>query len=149
MEQILLKKKRLLIVRWVPSGKLWNGFRRCTPPVECAGFYSKPNLVVCRMHQLLTRLVGVNQIKTFYQRAWRDSGLYELLSASSYPTLAGQYPWFYFLTSKLKGKLQKFDSGSTENETLYDACMKGWNKLDKYHKLADQTLTKKPIATKR
>jgi hypothetical protein len=34
-------------------------------------------LVVCRLHQLRTRVVGVNQIKTVYERAWRESGLYD------------------------------------------------------------------------
>jgi hypothetical protein len=33
--------------------------------------------VVSRMHQVRTRLVGVNQIKTVYERAWRESGLYD------------------------------------------------------------------------
>jgi hypothetical protein len=63
-----------------------------------------------------------------------------LLSASSYPTLAAQYPWFAFVTGKLKKKLDDLDeSGPAANVTLYNACIDGWNKLDRYHKLADQT----------
>jgi hypothetical protein len=33
-------------------------------------------LVICRIHQLWIRLVGINQINNIYETAWRESGLY-------------------------------------------------------------------------
>jgi hypothetical protein len=45
-------------------------------PSEDAHFRQLLLLVMYQIHQLRTRLVGINQIKNVYERAWRESGLY-------------------------------------------------------------------------
>jgi hypothetical protein len=53
------------------------GRLRIPMPSDDARFRQLLLLVICRMHQVRTRLVGINQIKNVYERAWRESGLYD------------------------------------------------------------------------
>jgi hypothetical protein len=53
------------------------GWLHILMPSDDGHFYQLLLLVICEMHQLWTRLVGINQIKNVYERAWRESGLYD------------------------------------------------------------------------
>jgi hypothetical protein len=53
------------------------GWLRIPMHSDNAHFRQLLHLVICQVHQLQKRLVGINQIKNVYERVWRESGLYD------------------------------------------------------------------------